>query len=755
MRYHVSFILVIVFSMLSIISAAQETDIKDIVLLNSYHPTFKWTYDVTFGVMNQLQTKDGYRVSIEFMDSKRFQTEEHFAALNKYWATKYKAVKVDGVICSDNHAFEFFLKYGNKIWGDVPMTFCGVNNIEDFNIETTGYKGVAETINMEGTLELIHTLQPDLDTLIVISDKSLSGTIFTNQFQSIAASRFPNLKYRIINAVTAEQLGKELQNIYAVNKAVYLLSMYIPRAGISRDMIDEAGFLLSKLDVPVYGNWDFLFGDFIVGGVIMGGYQQGILAAYRLKEILNGKGENLSYLATTPEKIIFDYKMLTRYSLNPDLLPQQTEFINKPISFWEKYKKQMTYGLVVLGVLISIIVGLLRIIALKNSAEKKLLKSESRLGLALEGANLGLWDVDFINENIFFSNQVPHLLDYKSPDDFSLRFDNWPSVFHPQDIDQLKEAFQMHAQDVIPSFRSEIRLKTFEGKYKWYSLNGRIIEKEEGKPVRMIGILMNINFQKEFEEQLKIAKEKAEESDRLKSSFLANMSHEIRTPMNAILGFTDLIISENLKKEESERYLKLIRNSGESLLGLINDIIDFSKIQSGQLTLRNVAFDLNQLIDDMTMVAKTLIERQQKKITFITEKGSPQENFFIVADPLRLEQILYNLVSNAIKFTNSGKILLNYQIIDPDTLQFSVKDTGKGVAPEHHDMIFERFRQVETSFAENTGGTGLGLAITKSLLNLMGGRISVESQLNEGATFTFSITYKPAAISPELSPENI
>jgi PAS domain S-box-containing protein len=435
-------------------------------------------------------------------------------------------------------------------------------------------------------------------------------------------------------------------------------------------------------------------------------------------------------------------------------LPKNTEFINKPVTFWEKYRKQLTYGLIVLGFLFSVIVGLLRIISLKNSAEKKLLKSESRLGLALEGANLGLWDVDFIHADIFLSNQIAHLLGYSSPDDFSLRFDNWKSVFHPQDIDQLLEAFQMHEREVVPSFRSEIRLKTIDGKYKWFSMTGRIIERKEGKPARMIGILMNINFQKEFEEQLRIAKDKAEESDRLKSSFLANMSHEIRTPMNAILGFTDLIISENLEKEESEKYLKLIRSSGESLLGLINDIIDFSKIQSGQLTLRNETFDLNHLVDNIALVAKTLIERQHKKIEFVSEKGSTQENFFIVTDPLRLEQVLYNLVSNAIKFTHSGKILLKYKIIDAGTLRFSVKDTGKGVAPEYHDLIFERFRQVETPSTENSGGTGLGLAITKSLLSLMGGKITIQSELNQGATFTFTIHYKPAAVSPELSPDN-
>lgn len=742
MRLIITITILISFKIIILAEEVPKPVIKDIVLLNSYHPTFKWTNDLTFGVVNQLQAKDNYRVSIEFMDAKRFQSEEHLNAFGEYLAEKYKAIKVDGIICSDNHAFEFFLKYGQDIWGDVPMTFCGVNNINEFQIDTLKYKGVEETINMKGTLDLITKLQPNIDTLIVISDHTLSGVIFLNQFYQ-SAKEFPKLNYVAINAISVEQLGSDLKQFNPSNKAIYLLSLYIPRDGITRDMIHEAEFLLSNLDVPVYGNWDFLFGDFIVGGIIMGGYDQGTIAAKRLKEILNGNGQNISYLAPTPEKIIFDYPRLIKYKLDPKVLPYNTEFINRPESFLEKHKRQLTIGLMVLGFLMTVILALLRIISLKNIAEKKLLKSESRLALSLEGANLGLWDVDFVKKDVFLSSQISELLEYKNGNPFNLNFYNWKDFFHPDDIDQLMEVFQMHSKEVIPSFKSEIRIKTFDGEYKWFSMNGKIIEKENDHPARMIGILMNINFQKEFEEQLRIAKEKAEESDRLKSSFLANMSHEIRTPMNAILGFTDLILNENVSREESLKYLKHIQNSGESLLSLINDIIDFSKIQSGQLPLRSDTFDLNVLVDNITLVANALIERNKKNIRVIAKKGSPNDNFLIISDPLRLEQVIYNLVNNAIKFTEKGEITIGYRIVDATTLAFTIKDTGKGIAPEHHELIFERFRQVETSSTDIFGGTGLGLAITRSLLSLMGGKISVESELNKGATFHFTIAYKP------------
>ncbi len=747
MRLFFALILIFASQKVTPINSNQEPEIKDVVLINSYHPTFKWTHDVTDGVLGQLSNRENYRVSIEFMDSKRFDTEEHLKAFENYLRTKYKNLKINGVICSDNLAFEFYLAHGKEIWGETPITFCGVNNIKQMLIDTTKMvKGVEETINMTGTLNLITTLQPKLDTLIVISDNSLMGKIFLEQFISTVNSGFPGLNFVIVNAVSVDQLGSDLRKFTTKNKAIYLLSLYIPRRGISRDMINEAEFLQSNLDVPTYGNWNFLFGNFIVGGIIMDGYDQGKIAAQRLKQILTGEGNYLSFLAPTPEKIIFDYKQLKKYGLNPNVLPENTEFINKPVTVFEKYFLELSLGLVILVFLLTIIFILLRIISLKNIAEKKLKKSEERLGLAMNVANLGLWDVDFINKTVFLSNKVHQLLGFKNYNDLRFGLDNWREFFHPDDVGQFLEVFHMHSKSVIPTFSGEIRLSNSKNQYKWFSLHGKITDFKDGQPSRMIGVLMDINFQREFENQLKDAKEKAEESDRLKSSFLANMSHEIRTPMNAILGFTDVIISENLSKKERDLYLKLIRNSGESLLNLINDIVDFSKIQSGELSLRAETFDLNVLFDNISLIAANLIKKQNKEVKFIAEKHLQDESFYIITDPFRLEQLIYNLVSNAIKFTDNGEIKLNYKIIDSSTLLFTVADSGKGIAPEHHELIFDRFRQIETSQNNNMGGTGLGLAITKSLVLLMGGEISVDSELNKGSKFSFTINYKPTTL---------
>lgn len=210
--------------------------------------------------------------------------------------------------------------------------------------------------------------------------------------------------------------------------------------------------------------------------------------------------------------------------------------------------------------------------------------------------------------------------------------------------------------------------------------------------------------------------------------------------MNAILGFSDILISSgSMSGDESEKYLQLIRASGESLLTLINDIIDISKIESGQFSLNIQTFDLHALLDKVEHVANTIISKKRKEVDFILEKEINSPRLMVTADQYRVEQIINNLVSNAIKFTNKGSIELSYRLKGKDNILITVKDTGKGIEKKNHQIIFERFRQVDPGPNNNMGGTGLGLAITKSLVHLMGGQISVESNLGRGASFTFNV----------------
>ena len=746
MKYLRTSLICIFLMQLSFPVKAEKSDsngLTDILLINSYHYTFKWTNDITNAVVKELPEADDYRISIEYLDTKRFSFQRQEVLYVEYLKEKYRTLDIKGIICSDNDAFEFVLKHGKEIWGDVPVTFCGVNELFKYDINSTNYFGVEEEIAIAQTLELILTLQPDLKELIVVSDSTLNGILFADQFLRAArAINFP-VDYDLIYATSVELLGETLKEADPEKRAILLLSLYLPRNGAVKDMILEADFLKSCLDVPVYGTWDFLFGGFILGGVINTGEEQGRLAAQLLKRKLAGETFPPGYLVKPTQTMVVDYNKLKYYNIDLSLVPKNALVLHEPENYFRKYRQEILIVCSVLGFLIVINIILLRLLNEKRIAEAKLRKSEERLELALDGANVGLWDIDLENKAVYINKWVSGLLGYGDSGIAHVTIGDWIKTCHPDDLGQVNEVLHMHLSGKVHDFNTEARLQTSSGEYKWFSLHGKVVEVDQNStPRRMIGLMLDIDMQKQFEEQLRIAKEKAEESDRLKSSFLANVSHEIRTPMNAILGFSDILLDASIQKEDSLKFLSLIRSSGESLLALINDIIDISKIESGQFNIVIGKFDLHLLFDKISHIASALINTYNRDIELIIEKGVDQASLFIESDQYRLEQIINNLISNAIKFTSRGHVILSYTIPDNNTLEIRVTDTGRGISKEDQGVIFERFRQINPDPKINIGGTGLGLAISKSITELLGGTICVDSAPDQGTTFRVRIPCK-------------
>ncbi len=602
-------VLLLSFTILSQPLAAKE--IKEFILLNSYHTGYKWTDDLTQGVLDGIGSPNSNRVFVEYMDYKRFQNKNSFYELINLYKYKYQELDIDGIICADNYAFQFFLENGDSIWDkNIPVNVCGVNNIEKFDYDTLRFKAIREDIDVKNTLNSILTLNPQTDTLIVISDQTLSGKIFLQQFVEGINKYYPSFPYQIIDGTDYEHIHSKLQKVYTKNKAIVLLSLYSNKYKIPLEMKHLGRDLLKEIDIPVYSFWEFLMDDFIVGGSLISSYDQGYAAAQNMVlRIMNPSVKTLA-LQKSRYRLAFDYNKIKKYNLSYENLPREAILVNKKIPFYIKHKSEIIFYLSILLVLILL--------------------------------------------NFFLIN--------------------------------------------------------------------------------------NISRRKKIELKLKMAKDKAEESDRLKSSFLANMSHEIRTPMNAILGFSDILHSSNLNNSESYDYLEQIKNSGENLLNIINDIIDISKIESGQLQIRKEYFELSKLIGNIEYTIKTLIKTKNKDISFSIVYNPEHEFQKLFADPFRIEQVLLNLLTNAVKFTDQGEIKLLIIVKPNQNLVFEVSDTGEGIDPEDMDIIFERFRQAEKTTKMNAG-TGLGLTITRSLVKLMDGTIRVQSKPNVGTTFTIELPF--------------
>ncbi|MEL6590011.1 MAG: response regulator [Bacteroidota bacterium] len=305
-------------------------------------------------------------------------------------------------------------------------------------------------------------------------------------------------------------------------------------------------------------------------------------------------------------------------------------------------------------------------------------------------------------------------------------------------------------------YEGEILYYNKEGEERWQVMNINPVLNKRGQITSYVAVETNINARKKMENQLRDAKEEAITAAKAKAEFLANMSHEIRTPMNAVIGMTGLLADSSLTEEQKE-YVETIRVSGDNLLTVINDILDFSKIDSGKLELERQTFNLVDSIEDVLDMLST--KAQDKHIELMYELTDTVPHG-IIGDPTRLNQILVNLVNNAIKFTEHGEVFVQVKCTEHEqgqhcTLEFSVKDTGIGIPNDRLNRLFRSFSQVDASTTRKYGGTGLGLAISKRLVNLMGGEIWVESVEGEGSTFFFTLpvekTEAPMRYQADLS----
>jgi len=285
----------------------------------------------------------------------------------------------------------------------------------------------------------------------------------------------------------------------------------------------------------------------------------------------------------------------------------------------------------------------------------------------------------------------------------------------------------------------ELRLRTKSGELKYVSLNSRLITDSKGKPSHIDGIMRDVSDVKKMTADLIYAKEKAEESDRLKTAFLHNISHEIRTPLNAIRGFSELLSDPGLCTEESKKYSEIIIESSDRLLSLITEIINISSLETGQEKIIENEVNINSIFD---VIEEQFQSRGQKEnITILSEPGLPNKDASIITDEAKLIQVLSKLVGNALKFTKEGSIRFGYSI-KGNELEFYVRDTGIGISADEQKVIFQRFHQVDSSMNRIYGGSGLGLAISKAYSELLGGRMWMTSEPGVGSVFYFTIPYK-------------
>ncbi|SES85162.1 PAS domain S-box-containing protein [Methanococcoides vulcani] len=343
------------------------------------------------------------------------------------------------------------------------------------------------------------------------------------------------------------------------------------------------------------------------------------------------------------------------------------------------------------------------------------------------------WPADYTSENV-------SKLGY-SAEDFILGRITYGDLVHPDDYQMVWDTLAEKCEDGSDNYTSEYRLITKDGKLLWVSEKTFILRNGKGQATHFQGIVQDITERKEAEEAMLHAKLAAEAANTAKTEFISNINHELRTPLTLIIGFSNLLCSEDYGSlnEQQKKYISTILNNGNHLLKLINDLLDFSNIETGEMELHVNEFRVSDAIDEIEALMVPLSKKKGIDLTCNIDIEKPT----IKADMPKFKHILYNLVNNSIKFTGQGGAVTIGGKISDEAVDFFVKDIGIGISPEDQEKLFKPFFQVDSSNSREYGGTGLGLALVKKFVEMHGGEVWVESELGKGSTFGFSIPNEP------------
>ncbi|MFO8001475.1 MAG: PAS domain S-box protein [Marinilabilia sp.] len=342
-------------------------------------------------------------------------------------------------------------------------------------------------------------------------------------------------------------------------------------------------------------------------------------------------------------------------------------------------------------------------------------------GMAFRCLNKPTWDMEYVSKGAW------ELTGYNPNDLMAGRQVVFGEIVHPEDREKVWEQVQAAVKERTP-YEIEYRIITRNKTSKWVWEQGEAIISKDGEVQAIEGFISDISDRKHYEKRLK-------ENDRLKTSFLQNVSHEIRTPLNAVIGFTEIVRDESVRPEEKNEYLDIIQTSGHKLLGILNNVLELSRIETGDIVLKLSEFDLNKFMKDVYVFFQPRAGSKNLTLKFTPEND---DQTMIVTDHSKLDQIMTNLISNAIKYTEQGEIEFGYTQKKGEML-FFVKDTGPGITTEQQARVFDRFYRSNDTDPQLHEGVGLGLSICLELIELLNGQIWVESQPGEGTGFYFSL----------------
>lgn len=745
-------------------SCTIESQKKDarVLVIHSFRKDF-----VSYPDMNRMIIKDlndkgiNPQVQTFYLDCDALKEDEELAVLYQYIDTMKKKPEI--ILTTDDQATYSLLSCKHSLLKKTPIVFTGVNFPNwDLLKEYPNVTGIWDKLNYTGNVEMIEKLF-GYQRIRFYYDRTYIGRKILGELADQIGNRDKEL-YDMIqrfleNPDTAkiertEYLPgflneKELSTELKATKFYFLNLREVQGASLlwcingkfehSVSLLTRYDYTMSRMGrmatIPTFSavNKGVGYGQGILGGYFMTIEEQIAEGCDYVAQVLNGRAISSLPVKEGQKSCILDWKEMQRWGIEKSDVGKDFHIINIPI--YEEYKVEfITLGLL-LGLLIIIVICYLLYLFKRESKRKRQVQMSLReekdfLSLVLEGGNIFAWSYEGVNEQFIFDKDFSVSVGLVTE---KVSLDKLLKITHPDDVEEAINRFI----DVVNRKEDKATVCAridFNGSgYVWYEFRILGLPERKNNNVNVIGAILNIHDSKMHEEELIIARDLAAKTE-LKQSFLANMSHEIRTPLNAIVGFSNILVADDdIDEDEKKEFITTINANCELLLKLINDILEISRIESGNMSFVFNSCSVNRLIEDVYQMNYLAVP---STVTFLKETLA--EDVVLMTDCARLKQVLVNFVNNAFKFTTSGHVRIGVEHDNSKgEICLFVEDTGMGIPEEEQRMIFERFYKCD-EFAQ---GTGLGLSICSVIANKLNGRIILESEEGKGSRFGIVIPY--------------
>ena len=739
----------------------KESSGTDLLIISSYVSGAPWSQTIISHIMQKEYDRKDVSMKVEYMNSLTIETPE---ILNLYKDNLFSTY--------GNNPPKAVLMLGNaplilrdemrKHWGDISLIVCaessyiGPDSTYMYNQvvpqkDRIYLNDLRDEYNMTflnarafipESVQLMRRMIPKMKSLLLIGDQTDRDIDYDQQFSELIKTEHSDLTYKYLSASTwsPDQLLDTLRQVVPEETGILFASWFHKRmfAGNMLMMANSYKVIAnSTLPCPFFALSSSI-SSIEEDGTIIGGcvYDMNLYCEEIVKTInaiADGK-QARSILPYNPDPIVlFNYPYMVDFGLSPKNCPPGTVYLNAPPTFLEKYQSALVVGSIAL-LLVILFFQLRRnkILERLQLVEQNQRFTHSKMAMALEVVDLLPWQWDIRTDEITYSSYKPIEQGKKEVSEmtYTTHVNNYLTFVSEEDRERIRQVFKDVRANKVDKIKEEYRVHR-PGKpddsEDWMEARAFVEQYDEkGNPLIVVGSSLFIT-------ELIAAKERAEESNRLKSAFLANISHEIRTPLNAIIGFSS-ILTMTEDEEEKKEYVSIIEKNNGILLQLINDVLDLSKIEAGVLDLYYSEFALNGVLTTLKGVVES---RLQSSVELIFEPGMP-DDYVVCSEKNRLQQLVLNFLTNACKFTSTGSIRYGYEVREKE-IYYYVTDTGTGIPEDKLHLIFERFIKLD-SFKQ---GTGLGLPICQLIIQNMGGEIGVNSKLGEGSTFWFTLPLKP------------